>query len=120
MKLNFDGFSVPAASLSLFDIVIILVLVPLVNHAIYPQIERSGIKLTALRRIGLGFMLSAASMLVAGLIEIKRRTVWQHGNICTQTVFNESYSASCFSIFWQAPQYLLVGSGEVFATITGR
>ena len=120
MKLNFDGFSVPAASLSLFDIVIILVLVPLVNHAIYPQIERSGIKLTALRRIGLGFMFSAASMLVAGLIEIKRRTVWQHGDICIQTVFNESHSASCFSIFWQAPQYLLVGSGEVFATITGK
>ena len=71
MKLNFDGFSVPAASLSLFDIVLILVLVPLVDHAVYPRIECSGIKLTSLRRIGVGFVLSAASMLVAGLIEIK-------------------------------------------------
>ncbi|XP_022792601.1 solute carrier family 15 member 4-like isoform X1 [Stylophora pistillata] len=119
MKLKFVDFSIPAASLSLVDIVIILVLVPLMNHAIYPFVKRTGIKLTYFHRIGVGYMLMAASMLVAGLIEIKRRTVWQHGAICTQIVLGESHNASCFSIFWQTPQFLLIGCSEVLATITG-
>ena len=119
MKLKFESFTMPAASLSVVDIVIILVLAPLMDRVIYPLLDRIGINFTPLRRIGVGFLLSAAAMLVAGLVEIKRREIWDKGDICIQTVFKESHNASCFSIFWQAPQYLLIGSSEVLANITG-
>lgn len=119
MKLKFESFTMPAASLSVFDIVIILVLAPLMDRVIYPLLDRIGINFTPLRRIGVGFVLSAAAMLVAGLVEIKRRDIWEKGDICIQTVFKESHNASCFSIFWQAPQYLLIGLSEVLANITG-
>lgn len=67
----------------------------------------------------MGYMLIVASMLIAGLTEIKRRTVWQNGEICTQTVWGESCNASCLSVLWQTPQFLLIGSAEVLAVITG-
>ena len=119
MRLQFGSFTLPAASLEVFDIVIVLVLVPLMEHGIYPLLERVGIKVTPLRRIGVGFLLSAASMLVAGLVETKRREVWEAGDVCRQTVFGEVHDASCFSVFWQAPEFLLIGVSEVLANITG-
>lgn len=119
MRLQFGSFTLPAASLEVFDIVIVLVLAPLMEHGIYPLLERVGIKVTPLRRIGVGFLFSAASMLVAGLVETKRREVWEAGDVCRQTVFGEVHDASCFSVFWQAPEFLLIGVSEVLANITG-
>lgn len=119
MRLKFGSFTLPAASLEVFDIVIVLVLAPLMENSIYPLLERVGIKVTPLRRIGVGFLLSAASMLVAGLVERKRREVWEAGDVCRQTVFGEVHDASCFSVFWQAPEFLLIGVSEVLANITG-
>lgn len=119
MRLQFGSFTLPAASLEVFDIVIVLVLAPLMEHGIYPLLERVGIKVTPLRRIGVGFLLSATSMLVAGLVETKRREVWEAGDVCRQTIFGEVHDASCFSVFWQAPEFLLIGVSEVLANITG-
>ena len=119
MRLQFDNFTIPAASLTVFDIVIVLVLAPLMEHGIYPLLERIGIKVTPLRRIGVGFLIAAASMVAAGLVEIKRREVWQAGDVCRQIVFGEVHDASCFSVIWQAPEFLLIGASEVLANSTG-
>ena len=55
MRLQFGSFTLPAASLEVFDIVIVLVLAPLMEHGIYPLLERVGIKVTgpAAHRCGL-------------------------------------------------------------------
>jgi solute carrier family 15 (peptide/histidine transporter), member 3/4 len=37
----------------------------------------------------------------------------------TQRIGHSSYNASTVSILWQAPQYCLLGTSEVFATIGG-
>lgn len=119
MKLKFSKFTVPAASLSIFDCVAVLVLIPIMDHIIYPLLRYCGIRFTPLRRIGVGMVLAAASMVVAGVVEKKRRNVWDSGFSLNQTVFGENVSASDLNIFLQVPQFMLIGSSEVLASITG-
>lgn len=119
MKLEIGGFTVPAASLSIFDIIAVLVLIPVMDHIVYPLLQRCGFRFTPLRRIGTGILVCVASMVVAGLVEIRRRRMWEEGHVFNQVVNNEKRSASDLNIFWQIPQYLLVGAGEVLASVTG-
>lgn len=119
MKLEFESFSVPAAFLSIFDIFIILLLIPLMDHVVYPILKHYGISSSPLRRIGVGMLLATASMIVSGLVEIKRRHAVEEGQFFDQVVFREHRNASTVNIFWQVPQFLLLGSSEVLSVITG-
>ena len=119
MKLKLENFTVPAASLSIFDIVAVLALIPIMDHVVYPLLSYCGIRFTPLRRIGVGMLLAAASVVVAGVVEIKRRNTWHHGGHITQEVFDKNLTASSLSIFWQVPQFMLIGSSEVLTSITG-
>jgi len=120
MRLEFDKFTIPAASLSLFDIIAVLVLIPFMDHVVYPLVSYCGINFTPLRRIGVGMLLASASVIVAGVVEIQRRNTWLDGGFCNQTVFDKSLNASSVNVFWQIPQFMLVGSSEVLLVITGK
>ncbi|XP_058959823.2 solute carrier family 15 member 4 [Pocillopora verrucosa] len=119
MKLEFPHFTVPAASLSIFDTVAVLAFIPLVDNILYPFVRYLGFNFTPLRRIGVGMLLAAASVAVAGVIEIQRRNEWLHGGICRQKVLGDEHNASCLSVFWQVPQFALIGASEVFTSIAG-
>ena len=49
-----DKLSFPAASLNLFEIVSLLVLIPVIDQVGYPGLRRLGFHFTPLRRIGVG------------------------------------------------------------------
>ena len=119
MRLEFDKFTIPAASLSLFDIVAVLLLIPIMDHVVYPLVSYCGIRFTPLRRIGVGMLLASASVIVAGVVEIYRRNTWTDGGVFVQTVFDDKLNASSVNVFWQIPQFVLVGSSEVLMVITG-
>ena len=119
MRLEFQSLTIPAASLSIFDAVAILIFIPIMDHVVYPLVQYCGIQLTPLRRIGVGMLLAAASVGVAGVIEMKRRAVWENGGTYRQVVFDETRNASSLNIFWQVPQFVFIGSSEVLTVITG-
>ena len=120
MKLKIsESFTVPAASLSIFDIVAVLTLIPFMDHVVYPLLSYCGIRFTPLRRIGVGMLFAAASVIVAGVVEIKRRSTWNNGGFYMQKVFDEECNASSTNVFWQVPQFVLIGSSEVLTSITG-
>ena len=119
MRLEFHKFTIPAASLSLFDIVAVLLLIPIMDHVVYPLVSYCGIRFTPLRRIGVGMLLASASVIVAGVVETHRRNTWTDGGFFVQTVFDETRNASSINVFWQIPQFVLVGSSEVLMVITG-
>ncbi|XP_067054786.1 solute carrier family 15 member 4-like [Acropora muricata] len=119
MRLKFSSFSVPSASLSLFDIIAVLAIIPVMDYIVYPLLQRCGISFTPLRRIGVGFLMAAAAMIVAGFVEIKRRGRWEEGHVFNQLVNGEKRAASDLNIFWQIPQYFFIGTSEVLASITG-
>ena len=119
MRLKFESFTIPAASLSIFDAVAILIFIPIMDHVVYPLVQYCGIQHTPLRRIGVGMLLAAASMGVAGVLEIKRRDVWENGGTYHQVVFDKTRNASSLNIFWQVPQFVFIGSSQVLTIITG-
>ena len=120
MRLEFDKFTIPAGSLSLFAIGPVLVLIPIFDHVVYPLLSYYRISVTPLRRIGVGMPLTSACVIVAGVVEIQRRNTWIDGGFYIQTVFEESRNASSLSVFWQVPQFVLIGSSEVLMIVTGN
>ena len=60
------------------------------------------------------------SMLLMGVVEIIRKyDLRVHGSI-EQEVGGVLYNASHVSLFWQTPQFLLVGIAESFTLVSGK
>uniref|UniRef100_A0ACD5TV09 Uncharacterized protein n=2 Tax=Avena sativa TaxID=4498 RepID=A0ACD5TV09_AVESA len=97
------AFAVPPAAMSTFDIVSVLVCVPVYDAVMVPLARRVTGKdrgLTQLQRIGIGLSLSAITMVYAASVETRRLA-----------------AAPAMSIMWQAPCYSVLGVAEVFTSI---
>ena len=66
-----NNFKAPPASLSLFDIIIILLLIPFMDRIFYPLCRKLNIRLTSLRKMGIGMVFAIISLIVAALIEVR-------------------------------------------------
>ncbi|CAM0944799.1 unnamed protein product [Alopecurus aequalis] len=100
----FAGFSVPASSMSMFDILTVATTIFLYRRAICPFMARLTGRATGpteLQRMGLGLVLGAMAMATAGTVE--------HFRKASATTAN----GSDLHIIWQVPQYALIGVSEV-------
>ena len=52
MDLNLGSFTIPAASLQLFDSACIIVLVPLMDRVVFPLLDRCNLRPSLLKKIG--------------------------------------------------------------------
>ncbi|KAK1436290.1 hypothetical protein QVD17_02069 [Tagetes erecta] len=106
------SFEIPAASLTVFFVASILATVPIYDRIIAPiakRILKHPHGLTPLQQVGVGLVLSIISMIAAALTEIKRLHVARsHGLV------DDPHKVVPLTVFWLAPQFLLVGSGEAF------
>lgn len=111
------SFRVPAAVLSVFDTLSVMVWVPLYDRAVVPLARRltgHSRGFTQLARMGVGFVILTLAMLAAGALEVARRRVLaRHGTF----VGTDGAEYVPMSIFWQVPQYVVVGAAEVFTFI---
>ncbi|XP_067125178.1 solute carrier family 15 member 4-like [Centruroides vittatus] len=114
-----EEFSVPAAWLTLFDIVFLLIFIPLMDRVIYPCLDRRGKKIPLLCRISLGMFCAVISMTGAGILEGVRLDLVRENRTICQVIGNNTYVAADMWIFWQIPQYALIGLSEVFASVAG-
>ncbi|KAM3397792.1 protein NRT1/ PTR FAMILY 7.1 [Capsicum galapagoense] len=106
MDATIGKFRLPAASMSAFDICSVLTCTFLYRFMVVPlagKISGNPRGLTELQRMGVGLIIGMLSMVAAGVTEIfrLRRVIPGH-------------ETSSLSIFWQIPQYMLVGASEVF------
>jgi peptide/histidine transporter 3/4 len=107
------NFKIPSASLSLFDTLSVLFWAPVYDKLIVPFARKyTGHErgFTQLQRIGIGLVISIFSMVSAGILEVARLNYVQ-----THNLYNEETIP--MTIFWQVPQYFLVGCAEVFTFI---
>ena len=119
MNLNiYDGFKIPATSLNIFDCLVILLLIQLMERCIYPLCHGLNFNLTPLRRMGIGMMFAIFSMLAAGILERHRKQTVD-GTIINE-ISTKTYNASRLSVFYQVPQSVFMGCGEVFTSISGN
>lgn len=99
MDLKVLWWELNPAQLQAINPLFILTLIPLFTLVIYPQADRL-LKVTPLRRIGVGFLLTLATIYVSGWIE-------------------QQISAGLKpSIGWQVLAYLLITSAEILISIT--
>ncbi|XP_075517556.1 protein NRT1/ PTR FAMILY 7.3-like [Primulina tabacum] len=109
MKTTLAGFHVPPASMSSFDILSVAAFIFINKLLIEPLVSkyRKSGGLTELQRMGIGLVIAIAAMLSAALVEHFRLKYSQKD--CPNCA-----NSSSLSIFWQVPQYVLIGASEVF------
>ncbi|XP_012449048.1 protein NRT1/ PTR FAMILY 7.1 [Gossypium raimondii] len=106
MTSKLGDFHLPAASMSAFDICSVLICTGIYRQILVPLARRlsgSPKGLTELQRMGIGLVMGMMAMIAAGVTEIQRLKLVRPGE-----------KKSRLSIFWQVPQYILVGASEVF------
>jgi|CXWL01.1.fsa_nt_gi POT family proton-dependent oligopeptide transporter len=102
MDLNFLGIKFEASQISALNPIMVMVLIPIFAKGIYPFIENSfNYKMTPLRRMSGGMLITASSFVAAALIQ----TAIDRGGMP--------------SIGWQFIQYLLLTTAEIMVSITG-
>ncbi|KAL1308588.1 hypothetical protein HN51_050573 [Arachis hypogaea] len=113
MDAHMGNFEIPVASLSIFDTISVIFWVPVYDRIIVPIARKfTGRKngLTQLQRMGIGLFISIFSMVSAATLEYTRlRMVYRHDYYKLEHV--------PMSIFWQVPQYFIIGCAEVFTFI---
>ncbi|KAG9136285.1 hypothetical protein Leryth_003879, partial [Lithospermum erythrorhizon] len=106
MDSNIGSFHLPAASMSAFDICSVLICTILYRKVLVPvagSMSGNSKGLSDLQRMGVGLIIGLLAMVAAGMTEIRRLQKVVHGR-----------DAIDLTIFWQVPQYVLVGASEVF------
>lgn len=111
MTSKLSDFRIPPASMSSFDILSVATFIFLYRRVISPLVSRfrktESKGLTELQRMGIGLVIAVMAMVAAGIVEIYRLKY-------AQKDCKHCSGSSSLSIFWQIPQYALVGASEVF------
>ncbi|KAK6921585.1 Proton-dependent oligopeptide transporter family [Dillenia turbinata] len=114
MDRTIGSFTIPAASLSTFDVISVIIWVPVYDRFLVPIARKFTGKergFSELQRMGIGLFLSVLCMSAAALVEMERLKLANELGLVDEDV------AVPMSIFWQIPQYMLLGAAEVFTFI---
>jgi POT family proton-dependent oligopeptide transporter len=97
------GLTVLPAHMQALNPVLVMLLIPGMNYAVYPLLEKLGVKVTALRRMTAGMLIATLSFVAVALI---------------QAAIDEAGPGQV-SMLWQAVPYLIITVAEVLVSITG-
>lgn len=106
------NFQIPAGSIGVISMITIGIWLPIYDRILVPSLRKitkieDGI--TLLQRIGIGIMFSILSMIVAGLVEKKRRDYANH--------HNRPDGLAPLSVMWLAPHLILMAFAEAFSIL---
>jgi POT family proton-dependent oligopeptide transporter len=103
-KLDLDlgvfNISVLPAQVQSVNGILVLALIPIFNYCIYPLVEKIGIKVTPLRKIGAGLFFTAISFAIIALLE------------------GQIQSGHHPSVWWQLLAYVFLSASEVMVAVT--
>lgn len=111
-------FMIPSAWLTLFDVIFLILLIPVMEKLVYPFLDRHHIHMSMLTKISIGMVIAFLAILVAGCLETYRLDLVDDGQAIVQVIGNTTYNAADLWIMWQAPQYTLIGISEAFASVS--
>ncbi|KAK3406913.1 LOW QUALITY PROTEIN: protein NRT1/ PTR FAMILY 5.6 [Eucalyptus grandis] len=108
---NVGGFLIPPASIYALAAIGMIISVTLYEKVLVPILRHTtgserGINI--LQRIGIGMLFSVATMVVAAVVEHRRLAVVRQ---------NPLTGSMSMSVFWLAPQFLIVGFGDGFTLV---
>ncbi|KAF6143417.1 hypothetical protein GIB67_029586, partial [Kingdonia uniflora] len=108
------GFQVPGPSLPVIPLVFMAILIPLYDRIFVPIARKlTGIPtgIRHLQRIGIGLVLSAISMAIAGVMETRRKSVAVKYNMV------DSIDPLPMNVFWLGFQYAIFGAADMFTLV---
>eukprot|EP00803_Ostreobium_quekettii_P006650 evm.model.scf_534.10 EVM.evm.TU.scf_534.10 scf_534:53976-59558(+) len=117
MNLSLGRYTIPAASLSVFDVLAIVVLVPIYDRLIVPLLRQCNREPTQLQRIGAGYAVAMVTMVISFAIERERLRRFKEGDIVAGQETHSEAQAVDMSVWWQVFQYLGIGTSEVLSAI---
>lgn len=101
MDLHFMGITLLQEQIQVVNALLILILIPVFSLGIYPLLEKVGIRVTALRKIGWGFIITAVTFALVAWI---------------QSQIDQGVK---LTIGWQFLAYVLITIAEILVSITG-
>ncbi|KAG8654721.1 protein NRT1/ PTR FAMILY 4.5 [Manihot esculenta] len=114
MDTSFIGFHIPGPSIPVIPLLFMFVLIPIYDRIFVPLARKiTGIPtgVRYLQRIGVGLVLSAISMTVAGFVETHRKSVAVEHNMV------DSVEPLPMSVFWLGFQYAIFGAADLFTLV---
>ncbi|KAL6970088.1 hypothetical protein U1Q18_029793 [Sarracenia purpurea var. burkii] len=114
MDTTVGSFSIPAASLSTFDVISVIFWVPVYDRFFIPIARKftgNARGFSELQRMGIGLFISILCMSSAAFLEMKRLSLAEALGLVNEDV------PVPISILWQIPQYFFLGAAEVFTFI---
>jgi POT family proton-dependent oligopeptide transporter len=100
MDLNWLGIKWEAEQISFVNAAFILMFIPFFSFLVYPALNRAGIKVTPLRKIGAGLVLTALSFVIVAIVQ-----QWID-------------AGGKPNISWQILAFVVLTAGEVLVSIT--
>lgn len=111
-------FNILPEQMGLANAILILVLIPIFSHFLYPTVDKCGVNFRALRRILVGMLLAMLSFIMAAMLQF-----WMSASGTFTAAPNDPAAmvcvSGCVNILWQLPQYFVITCAEVFLSITG-
>lgn len=101
LNLGIMGLKILPSQIQFVNALFLLLLIPVFNYGVYPLVRKLGFKVTALRKIGAGLLITALSFVIIAFLQHKV-DVGGHP-----------------SVWWQIFSFLLLSAGEVLVSITG-
>ncbi|TDH66052.1 hypothetical protein CCR75_007128 [Bremia lactucae] len=108
-----------SAMLNVVDSGVILVFIPVFDRLVYPFLTQMGIYPTLLRKIGAGLVFAMLAMVAAGYLEQMRKNSPRIQGVASNcSAVGENLPMSSINVWWQTPQYVLVGVAEILTSIS--
>ncbi|XWS25684.1 hypothetical protein CRYUN_Cryun27aG0088800 [Craigia yunnanensis] len=114
MDTHILGFKMPGPSIPVIPLVFMFIFIPIYDRIFVPIARKiTGIPtgIRYLQRIGVGLVLSAISMAVAGIVETRRKSVAIQNNMV------DSIQPLPMSVFWLGYQYAIFGLADMFTFV---
>jgi POT family proton-dependent oligopeptide transporter len=114
-----ETYGIPNDIMTNINPITTIVLLPILDRAVFPYLRKLGMPVRHVDRITVGFLLSSLSMLYAAIIQ---RTIYT-----APPCYDHPRSPDCMdgevpnevSVFLQVPAYVLLAISEILASIAG-
>ncbi|KAG6134093.1 hypothetical protein E4U28_005905 [Claviceps purpurea] len=105
---------VPNDVLQNLNPIAIVIMIPIVDHALYPGLRKLGIAFTPIKRMTFGFLIAALSMVASAVMQYY---IYQKSP-CGWHANDKGCDPAPINVWAQSLPYILIGIAEIFANVT--
>ncbi|KJZ78690.1 hypothetical protein HIM_02081 [Hirsutella minnesotensis 3608] len=100
----------------------IIIMIPIIDHVLYPGLRKLGIAFTPIKRMTVGFFIAALSMVASAVMQYYIYQMSPCGWYANKQIEVEGSKKACppapINVWAQCLPYILIGIAEIFANVT--